>query len=52
MELGISILQAYVFFILVVIYFNEGIQTSQYQKLNSVYIFKRKKKFKNIVTTF
>jgi hypothetical protein len=52
MELGISILQAYVFFILVVIYFNEGIQTSQYQKLNSVYFFKRKKKFKNIVTTF
>ena len=31
MELGISFLQAYVFFILIIIYFNEGIQTSQYQ---------------------
>lgn len=39
MELGISILQAYVFFILIVIYFNEGIQTSQYQSLKSVYVY-------------
>jgi uncharacterized membrane protein len=29
--ISISVLQAYVFFILVIIYFNEGIQTSQFQ---------------------
>jgi len=46
MELGISILQAYVFFILIVIYFNEGIQTSQYQLLNSTFIYKRRKKLR------
>lgn len=44
MELGISILQAYVFFILIIIYFNEGIQTSQYQSLHSTFIYKKKRK--------
>jgi hypothetical protein len=44
MELGISILQAYVFFILIVIYFNEGIQTSQYQLLHSTFVYNKKKK--------
>lgn len=32
MELGISFLQAYVFFMLIVLYFNESIHTSQYQE--------------------
>ena len=43
MELGISILQAYVFFILIIIYFNEGIQTSQFQLLHSTFVYKKKK---------
>jgi len=44
MELGISILQAYVFFVLIIIYFNEGIQTSQYQMLYPVFVYKRKRR--------
>jgi hypothetical protein len=44
MELGISILQAYVFFVLIIIYFNEGIQTSQYQMLHPVFVYKRKRR--------
>lgn len=39
MELGISVLQAYVFFILIVIYFNEGVQTTQYQSVKSVFLY-------------
>lgn len=49
MELGISVLQAYVFFILIVIYFNEGIQTSQYQLLNSTFVYNRKKKIQKVL---
>jgi hypothetical protein len=49
MELGISILQAYVFFILIIIYFNEGIQTSQYQLLHSTFIYNKKKKQKTFL---
>lgn len=41
MELGISILQAYVFFVLIIIYFNEGIQTSQFQSLNTIFVYKK-----------
>ena len=40
MEFGISILQAYVFFILIVIYFNEAVQTSQFQKTNLIFNYK------------
>lgn len=48
MELGISMLQAYVFFILIVIYFNEGVQTSQFQLLNSTFIYQRKRRYNKI----
>jgi F-type H+-transporting ATPase subunit a len=40
MELGISILQAYVFFILIVIYFNDAVQTSQHQLVSNIYVYK------------
>ena len=38
MELGISILQAYVFIVLVILYFNESVQTNSHQ--NTKLIFK------------
>lgn len=44
MELGISILQAYVFFILIVIYFNEAIQTSEHQLINPIFVYNNLKK--------
>jgi len=40
MELGISVLQAYVFIVLVVLYFNESVQTNSHQ--NTKLILKHK----------
>jgi hypothetical protein len=46
MEFGISFLQAYVFFILIVIYFNEAMQTSQFQIIKKLFYYGKEKKKK------